>query len=220
MTDFTGRVLVLGASGQTGNRVISALEKKQIPARALVRSQEQAQAIRSNTTETVIGELTNQTLQDAFIGITGVISALGTRNFDAAAIQAIEYTVILDSINAARAAQVRHFVLCSSMGTSDPESIPFLTAILRVKRQAEIALEQSGLAYTIIHPGGLLNTPGGEGVLVVPHPTPQHGTISREDVAEVLVQALLQPAARNQSVDILNQPDQGAADRSGLFSEE
>ncbi len=43
------------------------------------------------------------------------------------------------------------------------------------------------------------------------------GTIARADVAEVLVQALLQPEARNRSFDIINDPEQGPANREGLF---
>ncbi len=37
MTTFTGTVLVLGANGETGSRVISNLHIKDISARAMVR---------------------------------------------------------------------------------------------------------------------------------------------------------------------------------------
>ncbi len=220
MTDFHGRVLVLGANGETGRRVIKALQAKGIPARALVRSEEKAQGLQSSTTEVVVGELLDgNDIRRAMQGITALISTLGTRTFtDAKAIEETEYTAIVHSIEAAKEAGVTHYVLCSSMGTDAPERMPPLADILRTKRRAEDILMGSGLAYTIVHPGGLSNEPGGKGVLVQRHPLPTNGMISRDDVAEVLVQALLQPEARNKSVDIVNQPEQGPANRSGLFN--
>jgi hypothetical protein len=44
------------------------------------------------------------------------------------------------------------------------------------------------------------------------------GRITRADVAQVLVQALLQPEARNQAVEIVNEQGAGLADRPGLFA--
>ena len=80
----------------------------------------------------------------------------------------------------------------------------------------KLALIESGIAYTIVHPGGLRNDEGGQGVLVK-DALQGFGTIARADVAEVLVQALLQPDARNRSVDVINDPEQGPANREGLF---
>jgi uncharacterized protein YbjT (DUF2867 family) len=104
------------------------------------------------------------------------------------------------------------------MGTQQPESMPPLANILHAKARAEQELINSGLTYTIIHPGGLRNEEGGRDILVTPHPAPHGGSITRTDTAEVLVQALLQPAARNLSVDIVQRDGQGPANRANLFS--
>lgn len=219
MADFHGRVLVLGASGETGRYVIASLQAKGIPARAAVRSIEKANGLASPTTEIlIINQLTKEALTRAMQGISAIISTIGTRsmsNHDV--IEESEYTSIVNTIEAAREAGVQHIVLCSSMSTNKPERIPPLARILRAKRKAEDALTASGLTYTIIHPGGLSNEPGGQDVFVAPHPLPIDGMISRQDVAEVLVQALLQPEARNQSVDIISLPNQGSGSRLGLF---
>jgi uncharacterized protein YbjT (DUF2867 family) len=111
-----------------------------------------------------------------------------------------------------------HVIICSSMGGTDPsnmlnalgrEKLPDGTTkggnILLWKRKAEKYLIDSGLPYTIVHPGGLLNEPGGKREIVIgvdDERTVGERSIPREDVAEVLVQALLIPAYRGRSFDI------------------
>jgi len=120
-----------------------------------------------------------------------------------------------------------HCVLCSSMGGTDPsnmlnalgrETLPDGTHqggnILLWKRKAEMYLINSGLPYTIVHPGGLLNEPGGRREIVIgvdDERSDGERSIPREDVAEVLVQALLIPAFRGRSFDIRSKKeDEGA----------
>jgi len=75
---------------------------------------------------------------------------------------------------------------------------------------------RSPLIYTIVRSGGLNNDPPVNAVKVGRGDTLQ-GRITRSDVAQVLVQALLQPEARNQVVEIVNQEGAGPADRRDLF---
>ena len=109
-----------------------------------------------------------------------------------------------------------HVVICSTMGGTDPNhplnnlgrKIDDVTGqeiggnIVRWKRKAEMYLiEQSPrLQYTIIHPGGLLNEPGGQRELVVgiDDDTKSWGdtesrTVCREDVARVMLEAVRYP---------------------------
>uniref|UniRef100_A0A7S4C7P4 NAD(P)-binding domain-containing protein n=1 Tax=Eutreptiella gymnastica TaxID=73025 RepID=A0A7S4C7P4_9EUGL len=122
-----------------------------------------------------------------------------------------------NQIDAAKAAGVSHVVIVSSMGGTQPDN--FLNTIgkqedgtggdiLLWKRKAEKYLIDSGLKYTIIHPGGLLDKAGGEREIVfgVDDKLLQEDvrSIPREDVAEVCVQSLLQPGAINRSFDIIS----------------
>ena len=64
---------------------------------------------------------------------------------------------------------------------------------------------QLALRSTIVHPGGLLNEPGGRREIVIgvdDERTVGERSIPREDVAEVLVQALTLPAYRGRSFDV------------------
>ena len=94
-----------------------------------------------------------------------------------------------------------HVVICSSMGGTDPSNM--LNAlgrktladgstsggnILLWKRKAEKYLIDSGLPYTIVHPGGLLNEPGAKREIVIgvdDERSEGERSIPREDVAEV-----------------------------------
>ena len=111
-----------------------------------------------------------------------------------------------------------HVVICSSMGGTDPSNMLNGLGretladgstkggnILLWKRKAEKYLIDSGLPYTIVHPGGLLNEDGGKRQLVVgvdDNRDEGERSIPREDVAEVLVQALMIPAYRMRSFDV------------------
>ncbi len=129
-------------------------------------------------------------------------------------------------IDGAKKCGCKHVVICSSMGGTNPdhmlnglgrddgdpavhrEADPETKGnILQWKRKAEKYLIESGLTYTIIHPGGLVDKPGGcrelvvgvDDVMVEGEGT---NTIPRDDVAETMVQALRHEAFRNRSFDL------------------
>lgn len=127
-------------------------------------------------------------------------------------------------------------LICSSMGGTDPSNM--LNAlgrnadgsggdILLWKRKAEKYLIDSGRPYTICHPGGLLNEPGGERELVVGVDDERTGTdsrtVPRDDVAEVLLAALVHPCYRDRSFDLrakpVGDPSTSATVRLGDFVE-
>ncbi len=134
--------------------------------------------------------------------------------------EAVDWQGAKNQVDAAVAAGVKHFVFLGSMGGTQPDN--FLNTIgkredgtggdiLLWKRKAEKYLIQAaakaGMTFTIVHPGGLLDKPGGEQALVVDVDDVllQRTTrsIPREDVAEVCVQALLQPKAKNVAFDVI-----------------
>lgn len=97
---------------------------------------------------------------------------------------------------------------------------------------AEQYLIDSGIDYTIIRAGGLLNETGGVRELLVgkndtllnepPQGIPT--SIPRADVANVVVQALIEPTARNKAFDLISKPEatpdaQATADFASLFAQ-
>jgi len=92
-------------------------------------------------------------------------------------------------------------VSCAGAGLDQEEAEKVVTA----KRQGEALLRNSGLGYTILRPGPLLEAPGGYKALVFD----QGGRISEgitcADVADVCVQALHDSEARNKSFDVCHE---------------
>jgi uncharacterized protein YbjT (DUF2867 family) len=131
--------------------------------------------------------------------------------------EAVDYQGQLHQIQAAQAAGVNHVVLVGSMGGSNPNHMLNKIGngnILIWKRKAEQILMDSGLDFTIIRAAGLLDQPGGERELLVGQDdqllnNPPNGiptSIPRADVAEVVVQALMEPNARNKVFDLMSKP--------------
>lgn len=83
--------------------------------------------------------------------------------------------------------------------------------ILLWKRKAEKYLIDSGITYTIIHPGGLLDDEGGRREIVVGVDDSQAGTesrsIPRADVAELLIASLENESYKNRSFDARSKPE-------------
>ena len=125
----------------------------------------------------------------------------------------VDYEGVLALVRAAKAAGVAHVVVVGSMGGTQPDN--FLNqigdgSILVWKRAAEIELVRSGLPYTIVHPGGLLDEPAGQRKLVVGVDDTLLDTktrsVPRGDVAEVCVQCVGAPWALNKAFDLASKP--------------
>jgi uncharacterized protein YbjT (DUF2867 family) len=138
---------------------------------------------------------------------------------------AVDWIGQKNQIDAARAQGPHvHVVVCSSMGGTNPnhplnnlgkETLEDGTTqggdILKWKRKAEVYLTESGLPYTIVHPGGLLNEPGGKRELCLgvddQNSLTDNNSVPREDVAEVMVQALLNAEYRGRSFDLVSKQE-------------
>jgi uncharacterized protein YbjT (DUF2867 family) len=70
------------------------------------------------------------------------------------------------------------------------------------KFKAEEFLRSSGIKYTVVRPGGLKSTPGGEKTLVVKQGDNGAGSVSRADLAAVCVAALTDPAANKVTLEL------------------
>ena len=122
-------------------------------------------------------------------------------------------------IDAAVAAGVKKVVLVSSMGGTQIDN--FLNTmgaggdvgdanILLWKRKAEMHLVASGVDFTIIHPGGLLDKPGAPENSSWAWTTPSSPAIDalpRADVAETAVRCLTMDEARNLSFDLASREE-------------
>ncbi len=138
----------------------------------------------------------------------------------------VDWTGQKNLIDAAKKAKKEvHVVLCGSMGGTNPDNslnnLGKITNksdgsvsggdILKWKRKSEVYLRnESGLPYTIVHPGGLLNEPGNERELCLgvddKIPGTSNNSVPREDVANVMIAALEDESYRGRSFDLVSKP--------------
>jgi uncharacterized protein YbjT (DUF2867 family) len=135
----------------------------------------------------------------------------------------------VQNLIAAAPSTLERFVLVSSLGINRQTQFPFTIlnafGVLAAKQKGEEALHASGLPYTIVRPGRLIDGPytsydlntllkattqGKLGVVVGKGDTLQ-GDASRIDVARVCVEVLRVPATLNQTFELVNQGERPAA---------
>ena len=204
------KVFVAGATGQTGRHIVTELIKRNISVRALVRNLEIAKQILPPEAELVQGNvLFADTLPEAIADCDVVICATGAKpSLNALQPYLVDYIGTKNLVNAAKAKQVKHFAIVSSLCVSKllhPLNLFWL--VLFWKKQAERYLQDSGLIYTIVRPGGLLNREKEGGLVMSSADTLFEGSIPRTKVAQVTVEALFTEAAQNKLVEIVVNAD-------------
>lgn len=215
------KVLVAGATGQTGRRIVAELVKNQISVRALVRNLEMGKEILPPEAELVVGNVLDpQSLEAAIADSTVVICATGAKpSFAFSEPYQVDYQGTKNLVDAAKAKGIQHFVLVSSLCVSKllhPLNLFWL--ILVWKKQAEEYLQQSGLNYTIVRPGGLKNEDNSDPIVMSSADTLFENSIPRVKVAQVCVEALSQPAAKNKIVEVVTDPQAQTKTWEELFS--
>jgi uncharacterized protein YbjT (DUF2867 family) len=101
----------------------------------------------------------------------------------------------LKSIEAAQRAGIRRLVQVSAIGVDEPvaqDVTPVWKAYVEAKRDADAALRESGLDWTILRPGRLTDESGTGRIALGDVP---RGEIPRADVAETIVAVLEEPAS-------------------------
>jgi uncharacterized protein YbjT (DUF2867 family) len=133
---------------------------------------------------------------------------------------------------------LKRFVFISSAGVERKDQFPYsiLNAfgVLDAKQKGETAITASGLPYTIIRPGRLIDGPytsydlntllkattnGKQGIVLGTGDT-LNGQTSRIDVAAACVECLNNPVTENMVIEIINQgPRPAAIDWLALFAQ-
>lgn len=183
------RVLVIGANGNTGTRVVHLLKQGPHEPVAMIRHCDHVPKFDAMKTETVRGDL-ERPVDHALAGCDAVVFAAGARpRTPPGKTLDVDRDGAIRTIDAAAAAGARRFVMLSAMG-ADPESNGHrLSHFLRAKGAADEHLRASGLDYTIVRPGRLTNRPAAGRIEAGPA-LGSKGELSRVDLAEVLVACL------------------------------
>ncbi|MGY2892125.1 SDR family oxidoreductase [Deinococcus sp. UYEF24] len=192
-------VAVLGAAGGVGRLVVHALRQQGHNVRALVRKQEQADALELLGAVTVLGDLTG----DWDTVLKGTDAVVWTAGAGASGqFQQIDGRALEQVADHLAANGPKRLVVVSSMGVDRPEQMPpFLDAVLRVKAVSDAHVQASGLDYTIVRPGGLTNDQGSGQVSMGMPAT--GGMIPREDVAAIVAACLTDDSTIGKTFEVV-----------------
>jgi len=166
-------------------------------ARGLIRNPDQASDLEAIGFEAVVCDLEadDADVASAISGAGAVVFAAGAGGGSGAARKrTMDYGGAVKLIEAAKQNGIRRYVIVSSMGAGNPPPAgegDVFGEYLRAKADADAAVRDSGLDYTIVRPGGLTDDPGTGRVRAAD--SVERGSIPRDDVAEVLVAVLDTP---------------------------
>ncbi|MEH2454775.1 NAD(P)H-binding protein [Nostoc sp.] len=216
------KAFVAGATGETGRRIVQELIARNIPVRALVRDIEKARGILSPEAELVVGDVLQlESLTAALADSTVLLVATGAKpSFDPTGPYKVDFEGTKNLVDAAKVKGIDHFVFVSSLCTSQffhPLNLFWL--ILVWKKQAEEYIQKSGLTYTIVRPGGLKNEDNLDAIVMQSADTLFDGSIPRQKVAQVAVEALFEADARNKLVEIVAKPEAASKSFKELFQQ-
>lgn len=195
--------LVTGATGTLGRRIVRQLREQEKPVRAFVRLSSRYSELEQRGAEIFIGDLQQERdIEKACRGVQYVISSHGSSESSGSA-QSLDYRANLDLIDAAKAADVQHFVFISVLGVDRGyEDAP----VFKAKRAVEQYLQTSGLNYTILRPSGFAANllPLAErfrqtGIYVlIGDPQARTSIVSTDDLATIAIRSVTTEGARNQ----------------------
>ncbi|WP_121613024.1 SDR family oxidoreductase [Mesobacillus foraminis] len=201
------KVLVAGANGQIGRHLVNLLQdSEEHTVRAMIRKEEQQEYFKSLEVEAVLASLegTVEEIAEAAKGCDAIVFTAGSGGHTG-----LDKTLLIDldgavkTVEAAEMAGIKRFVMVSALQAHRREKWnekirPYYVA----KHYADRALLQSGLTYTIVRPGGLINEPGTGKITAAENL--ERGTIPREDVARIVYESLTEERTFNTSFDVIS----------------
>lgn len=217
MSEFQKRrVLVIGGTRGAGLQIARLLHQRGHQVRVLARNPATAAAELGHTFEIVGGDLTKaETLPAAVADVEHIIFTAGApsgRYAPEHLVKATDYQGVVDTLAAARRAGFDgRFVYLNSIGIGTPSLAGMLINLLKRntliwRRRVEGDIRASGLNYTIIRVGLLLDRPAGEHAIVVGQdalPLALRNRIARADVAEAFVEAMEHPLTSRTTFEIV-----------------
>jgi len=189
------RIAVVGGHGQVAQQLHPILARAGHTPVALVRREAYQSELEGLGAEVRLLDIEHQdatAFADAFEGCDAVVfSAGGGPDGNVERKRTVDLEGSLKSIAGAKAAGVRRFVQLSAIDVDDPlpaDTGEVWRAYVEAKRDADAALRESVLDWTIIRPGRLTDNPGRG--LVSLGPNIARGEVARVDVAAVLAAVL------------------------------
>jgi uncharacterized protein YbjT (DUF2867 family) len=225
------RIVIAGGHGQIALRLERRIAQRGDSGVALIRNPEHEADVREAGAEPVVVDLESTTpdaLAEHLAGADAVVFAAGAGPGSTADRKVtVDRDAALLLADAATRAGVTRYLLVSAMNIDPPpteaEDDSVWGHYLRAKKEAEDELRARPLDLTILRPGRLTDDEGTRRVrLAAPQAAIGHGEVPRDDVADVLLALLDEPATAGTVLELVGGdtpvPDavgEAAGDRRG-----
>ena len=200
------RVVIAGGHGQIALLLERRLTEIGDEAVGIVRNPDHVADVEATGAEAAVLDLEHATVEEVAALLAGadavVFAAGGGPGSGAARKETVDKGAAILLADAAEQAEVRRYVMVSSMGTdrADPDSDDVFQVYLRAKRAADDDLRARDLDWTVVHPGRLTDEPGTGRVRVG---RLERGDVPRADVAAVIAAALHDDRTVGRDFDLL-----------------
>jgi len=197
------KITVVGASGQIARHLHPILIKNGHLVRGIIRKKEQRSELEKLGVEPVLCDIEKEVDISKQIGqVDAVVFAAGAGPGSGAS---RKWTVDRDGaiklIRACSENGIQRYVMISAMGLEEPRGNEVFQVYQKAKAEADEALLNSGLNYTIIKPGRLTND---SGTGKIKAGNLEGGEIPREDVAAVVAASFEEENVYYKSFDLLS----------------
>ena len=201
-------ILVAGATGRTGQLVVSELLANGFRVRAFVRDADEAREKFDASVDIAVGDVRQRgSIDRALDGVAAIICAIGAGRGDPSnGPEFVDYGGVRNLVEAASEAELRQFVLMSSGGVTHEDHVlnKMFDNVLIWKFKGEEAVRNSGVPYTIVRPGGLIDKPSDPSAVILQQGDSGEGMIPRADVAIILVRSLQYPEALGKTFEAVS----------------
>jgi nucleoside-diphosphate-sugar epimerase len=198
-------VAIAGGHGKIGLLLGKLLVEQGHTVLGLIRNPDHEGDLHAIGVEPVICDLeADDDVAAAVAGVDAVVFAAGAGPGSGAERKwTMDFGGAVKLIDAVKAEGIRRYVIVSGIGADNPpaEGGGVYGEYKRAKAKADLAVQASGLEYTIVRPGGLTDAPGTGRVRVGERL--EHGEIPRADVAAVLLACLLNRHTIDRSFDLI-----------------
>lgn len=198
------KILIVGANGKVGRRLVPLLVERGHSVRSLLRDEDQRAWHEEAGAEAVVGDLEGD-VSSALEGMDACVFTAGSGGSTGK-----DKTLVVDLWGAVKTYRacadrgVSRYVMVSARRAGDPdrggEGIrPYLVA----KHAADELLAHSGLDFTILRPGRLSDDEPSGRIVTATDLGDREGEIPRADVAEAVAVALENPDTIGLTVEML-----------------
>ena len=207
------RTVIIGGHGKVALLAAPLLAEAGHDVTSIIRNPEHAAEVEAAGAAPLVLDVERageEELVQAFRDADNVVFSAGAGGGDPARTRAVDHDAALATMRAAEAAGVRRYVMVSYLGASLHHGVPeddSFHAYAQAKAEADEALRDTGLAWTILGPAALtLEEPTGR-ITVDPDldaPDAPKGEVSRGNVARAIVAVLTEPGTVGRKIDFVD----------------